>query len=236
MGKFYLFFILMWSAGGVEALQVKNIMNNETVSATISPTDMTRIFVEGDRIKSVKGLKGAYTRENDEINGEIYLQPTPFYQNQTFTVMIETEQDNHFTLLLKPDLTAKPDALMLVPKGTQRKKAIRFEEASDYELTLTHLVRAMATHELPEGYRILEVNSKKTKKYIIGHSATLHLKTIYQGTHYQGELYELTNTQAFPITLDERQFFNSATCAISLERRTILPHNKIQVLRVVSYA
>ena len=86
----------------VFALQIKGVVDNETTVAKISSVDVTRIFVQGDRINSVKGLKGAYTRENDEKNGEVYLQPTSFYQDRAFTILIQTEAGRHFTLLLNP--------------------------------------------------------------------------------------------------------------------------------------
>ena len=66
------------------ALQIKSVVDNETTSAKISSVDVTRIFVQSDRIKSVKGIKGAYTRENDEKNGEIYIQPSPLCQRPRF--------------------------------------------------------------------------------------------------------------------------------------------------------
>lgn len=215
------------------ALQIKGVVDNETVSAKISSMDITRILVQSDRIKSFKGISGAYTRENDKNNGEVYIQPTVSYQNTPFTVLVETEQGRHLTLLLNP-MPVPGGTLLLVPKGVGRQQAARFEQASDYELTVSHLIRAMAADSMPEGYAIKEIDNKKV--YAIGNIAILRLKTVYQGLNFQGEIYELTNTQSVPITLDERTFFKPGTRAVSLENITVAPHGKIKVMRVVSHA
>lgn len=217
----------------VYATQIRGIIDNETITAKISSLDITRIIVQGDRIKTLKGIKGAYTRENDENNGEIYLQPTTTYQNAAFTVLIETEKKRHFTLLLTP-VAVPGGTLMLVPKGVGREEAAQFEQAADYQTTISQLVRAMATDSVPEGYSISEVDNKTL--YHFGNIATLRLKTIYQGLHFQGQIYELTNTQNCPIKLDEKQFFKQGISAISLENVTVAPHGKIKLIRVVSHA
>lgn len=233
MRKIFVLLLNVLFISQVYATQIKGVIDNETVTAKISSLDITRIIVQGDRIKTLKGIKGAYTRENDENNGEVYLQPTALYQNAAFTVLIETEKKRHFTLLLTP-VSVPGGTLMLVPKGVGREDAARFEEASDYQTTLSHLVRVMATDMVPEGYSVREVDNKIL--YHFGNIATLRLKTIYQGLHYQGQIYELTNTQNCQIKLDEKQFYRKGISAISLENVTVAPHGKIKLIRVVSYA
>ena len=215
------------------ALQIKNVVDNETVTAKISSIDVTRILVQSDRIKSVKGIKGAYTRENDEKNGEIYIQPTQPYQERAFTLLIETEQGRHFTLLLTP--TSSPSqTLMLVPKGAGKERAAHFEESSTYELTLMHLVRAMRNEQIPEGYSLNHIESKKS--FPFGNGLKIKLKTIYQGFNLRGEVYEMTNTTAYSIMLNERDLYKFGTRAVSLETLQIPAFGKITFYRVADHA
>lgn len=229
---FSIFFTSLFTSQAL-ALQIKSVVDNETVNAKISATEITRIVIQGDRIKSFKGINGAYTRENDKNNGEVYLQPTTLYQKIPFTILVATEFGRHFTLLLTP-AGIPGGTLMLMPKGIGSKQAAKFERASNYELTLSHLIRAMATDTIPEGYTLSQIENKKI--YAVDNVATLRLKTIYQGLHFQGQIYELTNNKSFPITLNEQQFFNVNTRAVSLENLNVAPHCKIKVLRVVSNA
>jgi conjugal transfer pilus assembly protein TraK len=192
MRKLVLFIIISILTTQGFALQLKGVVDNETVQVKISSVDITRIVVQGDRIKNFKGINGAYTRENDQHTGEVYIQPTSNFQSTPFTVLVETEQGRHFTLFLTP-IAVPGGTLMLVPKGVGKQQAARFEQASDYELTLSHLIRAMATDDLPEGYVIKQVDSRKL--FAIGNIATLRLTTIYQGLNFLGQIFELTNTQ-----------------------------------------
>ena len=102
MRKLFIFIMGMLLTAQTFALEIKGVVDNESVSAKISSLDVTRILIQGDRIKSFKGITGAYTRENDKNNGEVYIQPTALYQTTPFTVLVETEQGRHFTLLLTP--------------------------------------------------------------------------------------------------------------------------------------
>lgn len=228
IGSFILFCLLM---NPIFALQIKNAIDNETVIAKVSATDVTRIFVMGDRIKSVKGVKGAYTRDNDEKNGEVYLQPSSFYQDRAFTVLIATEQGRHFTLLLTP--TSSPaETLMLVPKGVGHEQAGRFEQASFYELTLNHLLQAMKNGTLPEGYVERAVNNKTT--YFLNRNLSIQLHAIYEGHHLRGEIYTITNKLNVPVQLDERAFYKAGTRAISLDVIYLLSKASTHLYRIVS--
>lgn len=214
------------------ALQIKNVINNETTSAKISSVDVTRIFVQGDRIKSIKGIKGAYTRENDEQNGEIYIQPTSGYQFRPFTILISTEKGCHFTLLLHP--TSSPsETLMLVPKGVGQEGASRFEKASPYELTLTHLIRAMKNGVLPEGYVASGVSTNKNIQY--GKHFIIKLKTVYQGLNLRGEIFEIKNRLSTTAYIDEKEFYKKGARAISLDAIVIPPYQKVNLYRVISH-
>lgn len=232
MRKWPLIFLIVFMMNDVHALKIKSVVDNETASAKISSTDITRIFVQGDRIKSVRGLKGAYTRENDEKNGEIYIQPTSLYKERAFTILIETELGRHFTLLLSPTFSPS-ETLMLVAKGVGHKRASHFEKANPYELTIHHLIRDMKSGEMPEGYFIRQMDNKQS--YQLGKKFKIKLKTIYEGLNLGGEIFEIQNMQGRVLTLDERQFYKNGVRAISLDSTVIPAKAKINLYRVVSH-
>lgn len=233
MRKFSLMLLPLLLSSASHSLQVKSAVNNATITAKISATDVTRIMVQGDRIQSVRGVKGAYTRENDNNSGEIYIQPTPFYQHHAFTLLMNTELGRHYTLLLNP-MSVPSDTLMLVPRGVNETQAAKYENSSPYEMTITHLIRDMRVGSRPEGYAVKTVNDKK--RYLYGNIAYIKLKTIYQGLNLRGEIWEVTNTEAHTITLSEREFYKVGTRAISLETMDVAPHGTTYLYRVVSHA
>lgn len=233
MRKFSLMVLPLLFSGSCYALQVKSAVNNTTITAKISATDVTRIMVQGDRIQSVRGVKGAYSRENDNNSGEIYIQPTAMYQHHAFTLLINTELGRHYTLLLNP-MAVPSDTLMLVPRGVNEAQAAKFENSSPYETTIAHLIRDMRTGSRPEGYAVRSANEKK--RYLYGNIAYIQLKTIYQGLNLRGEIWEVTNTRSQTITLTERAFYKVGTRAVSLETMEIAPHGTTYLYRVVSHA
>jgi conjugal transfer pilus assembly protein TraK len=231
MRKWLLIIMMFCMMQGAYALQIKSVIDNETTSVKVSSSDVTRIFVEGDRIKSVKGLKGAYTRENDEKNGEIYIQPSALFQNRSFTMLINTEQGRHFTLLFHP--TASPsESLMLVPKGVGRLRAARFETVSSYDSTLIHLIRHMKNGTLPEGYAVHQVGD--TTVYQGGNRYRLTLRTVYEGLRLKGEVFTIKNELKTPIMLDERTFYKPGARAISLDRLAVPAKEMIHLYRVMN--
>lgn len=217
-------------AQSIYALQIRSAVDNETTTAKVSSVDVTRIFVQGDRISSVKGVKGAYTRENDEANGEIYIQPTSSYQRRAFTMLIDTEKGRHFTLLLTP-ISSPAETLMLVPKGVGRESAGRFERSNTYESTISHLIRAMRRGQVPSGYSVKMVNTKKA--YRINKQVLVKLKSIYHGLNLRGEIYTVTNQTNSLIQVDERDFYKIGTRAVSLDSITIPAKSSVNLYRVV---
>lgn len=232
MRKLSLFLLMLSFSHNSFALQIRSVVDNETTTAKISSVDVTRIFVQGDRIRSVKGVKGAYTRENDEANGEIYIQPSAEYQSRAFTILIDTEAGRHFTLLLNP-ISAPSETLMLVPKGVGTQRAEQFEQASPYDLTIKNLVKSMKLGDVPSGYSVTGVDDKKV--YQFGHDFKVKLKTVYQGLHLRGEIYEVTSISSAPVQVDERQFYKTGARAISLDTIVIQPKSTINLYEVVSH-
>lgn len=214
------------------ALEIRSAIDNETVTAHVSALDITRIFVAGDRIQSVMGVKGAYTRSNDEEKGEIFIQPTNPYNSHAFTMLITTERGLHFTLLLIPTRTPS-DTLMLVPKGVGSESAGHFEKDAPYVTVISHLIFAMRNHLIPPGYAVTELAG--THRYAFGRDFYLRRQTLYQGASLTGEIFAVMNMTSHVIPLDERLFYNHGTRAISLESISLPPHGCIHLYRIVSH-
>lgn len=204
------------------ALQLKKVQDNSTVSATVSSNDITRITVKDDRIKRLRGNKGAYLHENDEEKGEVFLQPS---QSKAFTVLLETEKGKHFTLLLNP-LNVPGDTLMLISQGESENK---MPEKNDIEMSvLFHLVKAMHQGIVPEGYQL-----HKTSKAYPLKNLKARLLSVYSNDILQGEVFEIENNSNVNVTLLEQDFYKPKTRIISIASRVLHPWQKTTLYRVV---
>jgi hypothetical protein len=58
----------------------------------ISSTEHTRISVENDRIAQLFGIDGRLSFELDEMNGQVFITPTPGTEGQSLLITLTTEK------------------------------------------------------------------------------------------------------------------------------------------------
>ena len=81
-----------------------------------------------------------------------------------------------------------------------------------------------------QGY--IRVNENKEKNVRV--SFTLQLIASLKGDKLVGNVYKITNTENYPVTLDERQFYTQDTRAISLDNLALAPFSEGLLYTVVS--
>lgn len=211
-------------------LQTKTIDDNGSANVTVSTTGLTRIAVQNDRIAHVRGVNGAYTYENDNDQGAVFIQPTPAYQKKQFILFISTEQGHNYVLHVTPSpVTA--DTIFLKPVGVINPQAKQWETSSPYTDVLTQLVNDMANHKSPEGYSVTPVSGKTQ---YLGNVATLRLQNVYSGAHLQGLIYSIRNRIEQPVTVTESEFYQAGDRAIAIENLTIPPKGTTWLYKVRS--
>lgn len=213
------------------ALQTKIVADNETITAYIAKSELTRIFVAGDRIKHVRGIEGVYTYQNDNEQGAIFIKPTVSYTKQPFSLFITTEYGKNYMLLLVPKETTA-DSIMLVPKDSNKPQAKKWEEFASYEHTLVRLIVAMVNNTIPEGYAVNHIT--KVKRLALKDMAYLQLITTYQGNYLRGEVYKLQNHLTKSITIAEQDLYRPTTRAIAISQHVIPPKKTTYVYLVMS--
>lgn len=232
MRKLIMLFIGLFITTSSFALQVKSVINNETVNASLSQDNKTRLFVEGDRIVAMRGTPGAYTYVNDNVNGQVFIMPTPDFKNKSFSLFVTTESGRTYGLNLTP-IKSLSDSIMLKPKGVISSNASRWESASNYNETIVNLLRFMVNGVKPEGYEASQVS--QTKTYYLGDVATLKLLTVYRGDHLQGMIYQLTNRLNKPIRVNERELYRPGTRAVAIQNHMIPARGTTLVYGVMSH-
>jgi type-F conjugative transfer system secretin TraK len=231
MSKFLLLLWFIFFLPSCFALQTILIADDQTKRVTISNYELSRIFVKGDRIQNVRGLEGAYILTKDVIQGQIYIKPTPGYQEKPFNLYIATEKGHNFNLViisknvLGQDVEIKPI--------TAGREAENWEKGSEYSQILTQLISSMVRDELPSGYSIVYPNAKDKKiKY---DDVSLKLRKRYIGKNLYGEEYIIKNISNHPITLSESNFSCEGVRAVAISNLDILSKGQTILYRVVSH-
>jgi len=212
------------------ATQLKLATDNKTVEAKISAKELTRIFVDGDRIVQVRGVEGAYTLNKDNSQGAIYIQPTPAYRARAFNIFITTEQGHTYPLFLLP-LDVPSETIRLKPITAANAAAEHWETNSSYEQTLVDLITAMVNRARPEGFAVVDVS-----KVLPSQTGVLkvYLKTAYLGKRLRGEILHIFNKSNSTVHLAERQFYTANTRALALFDQDIAPQQSTYLYRVVN--
>ena len=117
----------LWSAY-LHAEQVKPAQENKTITAKISAKDLTRIYVQADRILQVRGTDGTYHLEKDEREGAVFIRPRESHANKPFSVFLTTEQGRTYPLLLIP-VDVPAETIALKPDSPSKTAATRWESS-----------------------------------------------------------------------------------------------------------
>src|SRR5206468_14557 len=118
------------------------VKDNSKVIARIAPFDVNRIFIEGDRIKSVRGVEGNYLLQQDTQAGQIFIKP--LVPKHPFTIFLTTENNKNYQLQLVPSAMSS-ETLMLKPSGNA---------VSLFITSVISLMRAMVEDKNLDDYQV----------------------------------------------------------------------------------
>lgn len=209
------------------AIQIKNVKDNQSVSAKISVKELSRIFVEGDRIQAIRGINGAYEIIKDEKQGMVFIKPSPFYYNKPFNVFLTTELGHTYNLLLIP-VNIPAQNIQITPLSPAKKLASRWELNSPYIDKLIQLMNDMINDGKPEGYAVYSINSKPIRypQY------TIEPVKIYKGNYLYGEISLIKNCTKNTIKISPYNFYQKNTRAIALQNETLISGGSTYLYKV----
>jgi type-F conjugative transfer system secretin TraK len=214
-----LFFISMTSF----AMQTKQIVDGQAIQALIAQKELTRIFVQSDRIKDIKSAASDFTLEKDEENGQIFIMPHPGKQ-EPISLFVTTELGKTIALSLKPTLSSA-ETLELVYALPKDEKHI--EKAQSYEESIFQLVKAMSKRGTIAGYAIENVTDNQE---IVNGLEKKELM-IYQG-RFKGKVIAIKNQTDTLITLNDEEFKEPNIKAIAFVKMDLMPGSSTEAYLV----
>ena len=219
--------VIMW-IGECRAMQYVDAVNDGTVAAIISAGDVNRLSVAGDRIADVGRANGRFTYKADEDTGDLFLTVTPG-DKSVITFFVVTEKKRTYQLMLTPKLVPGEQVIIRDLHNAGKSEAAAWEHEAPFVDTTANIVKAMILGETPKGYEAAAVDDTLT--FLPG----LHLvrRTVYRGAALSGEVYDVVNDTAGPVTLDEAEFRRAGVRAVSLGQRSLPPQGTTQVYVVV---
>lgn len=205
------------AAAGIQTLTVSD---GASVNAIISSQELTRVSVEGaQRLEKVWAPAGRLSIQPEGEHGDIFIRPVvgapatlSFFVRDsaggTYTIIAEQRDVPSETILLKPELPA----VRTHPNRSRQKPFSYVQE-------IKRLMLAMALDRETKGF------TKDTHEIPVSlweETAIVHTNT-YTGSHFLGQIYEITNLTGQPLTFHEQEFlpFMPDTRAVALRHFTL---------------
>lgn len=205
------------------AVQNYSVKNGDTITATLSSKDLTRIAIEGGRLEKVWSTAGIIEVQPDQEKGEVFIRPLPGSAS-TISFFVTDSLGSTYTILgRKKDVPS--ESIIIKPKGVapgtpsgQRYKS------QPYVGKIKDLVKAMALNEPLIGYSEDAVSA--TVPLWLETQINLHKR--YSNHKLIGEVYSIENISAEDLVFHEREFldFGEAVQAVALEKLKLTPNEK----------
>lgn len=212
----------------VFATQTKNLEDGDEFTAEISKSEINRIKVSGDRIRSVQNNEGELNISRDDRLGEVYIRTTSFSQNKPINLFIVTEQNFTYKALLYPKAIPSEQIIIKNDSVVANSDAdVMKSTKNSYETQIIDLFKAMRTKKKIDGYNI-----KQDRQYIdLGDIGMRRIMT-YKGQNFMGEIFILKNSSNQILSLEEKIFFKNGVRAIKIEKNSLLPDEVTEIFVV----
>lgn len=203
-------------------------VDNEQIKVVLSNRDINRVFVTGDKIKTIHGPAGLYTAKNDPSDpfGSAYIT---IYSDTSFTIFLSTIKGHNFSLLITPKTT--PGRTVILQPITPILLANNQVETDNYQKTLIELITNMINVEPTEDYEYFSVNdakkrgwiknAKKIKKVNFYNIVDVTPLAFFRGEKLSGIISSVRNKTKNPLTLQPSYFYQSGIKAVALSKQTI---------------
>lgn len=208
------------------ASQEISVENNGTYKVKISSTELTRITVDGGRIKKAWAINTSWDTKADKDTGELFIKPKDG-SNKIFSFFVQDSSGSTYTLIATP-LDIPSETVVL--KSIEVKKAeIADKSDQPYVTQIKSLIKEMSVgdHESSMVEDIGQIVS-------LWDETELWLIRRYTNSNLVGEEYSISNKTKKNITFSEQEFsnFGENVRAVALEKFTLLPNQKTRVFIV----
>jgi conjugal transfer pilus assembly protein TraK len=229
-------FLMLAPSPEAHALQVLEAAEGQTVLGRLSSKELTRIAVEGGRIRKVTGQGGEFLMEKDEDQGQIFIRPTSPENPRPINLFVTLEAGGEpmtVGLLLQPvDIPA--ETIMLRPSvssgtpgarknsihGSGQAEASRPDPRSPRHVRqLKNLLVVMADNQETPDFEVREVRQEQP----LWVGTRLVLQRQWLGDGLVGERYRLANIGPQTLRVHEQHLFKPGVMALSVEHDRLEP-------------
>lgn len=204
------------------ALQTYKLVDHEKTEVVIASNHYTRLAVAEDRIQQIFGAEGQFDIESDDEQGQVFLKPVSKGASKVFFLTIVTEKGLTQDLRLIPkakdaqSILFKPSLLSPFPSADKKSR----------ESQIAELLHAMIQCKALASYDQTPIIQSDRK---ISKEEKLNPVCLYQGDHWTGRVYTLTNLHDRPTQIVASHLAQPQDVAIFVAQTTLLPKQRTKV-------
>lgn len=216
-------------ASSANAVQILPIKDHGSSEVMVSSTEHTRISVENDRIAQLFGMDGRLSFELDEMNGQVFITPTPGTEGHSLLITVTTEKGLTHDLRVKP--TKRPaEAILLRPKTQDFQE--RFSPSESYQGIMLELIKSYISGVSKEPYKAVLLQKSASEK-IKPNLILQPIKEIHS-PQFVGRVYHLKNEGDATLLLSPHQFARFKPLAIAFSTRVLKASSSAEVLLILA--
>lgn len=204
------------------ALQNVDVSDGRSHLVNISAKEMTRIAVDGGKIRRLDYVDGELEVKKDDAEGDYYLLPLV---QKPINIFVKSGSGQTHALILQPKEIPLETIILKEPASRDARRSGSVERAGSLELAVKRLVLAMARGDKPNEFDIFKVNNEVG----LWNEARFVLTERYVGRTLIGERYQLTNTSNTVMRIAEQELYKQGVVAVSIEAMVLNPGETTEV-------
>jgi hypothetical protein len=207
----------------VNAEMIFNAKTGQTINATISEKQLTRIQVSDLRIVKVFTTADIIIQK-DKATGQIYVVPNEGQKGE-FNLFIVDEAGDSFNLALTASKNTLGNSIVIIPdlaaikrnKASQNSGYASKFNSNSYTRNIQALIQYMylnTPEEATNGYEVMNIGQKAN----LYKNVEINFIKKYSNNILIGIIVNVTNNTNGVITLDESTFAKQSVLAVSIEQ------------------
>lgn len=210
---------LLVASFSASAAQVLVGKPDDTLSARVSRAEPTLIRIDGHRVRRIFGAEGEFAVTADKEAGTAYIKPST--DKSTLSLFVSDESGRTWKLLLSV-IDGPSDSITI--KSRSISGAV---SAQGRDVPRNQLIKRVLLSLQSEGDG--EFDFRVSNEIVPLWSEALFVLTKVIDGPLKGEKYQLTNTSANLMVLDERELYRRHVVAVSIAKPQLLPGESTDV-------
>lgn len=211
-----------WTAINAWALQTVDPIEGHNSFVKISTKEITRLFIEGGKIRSLIATDGELAVEKDEERGQVFVRPIVL--DKPINVRVIAASGATYSLIMQAvdvpqeDVVIREPAALREPAGAAS-RATSGRGGEGRTGAVRALVTAMALEEPPAGVAMQPMN----RELALWENSRFVLTGVFNERELVGEKYRLTNTGKTALRLVEQELYRKGVVAVAIEQMQLEP-------------